>query len=92
MIVTTYVELLWGPTQGGVVLLDEIPSDLILGNIRLTAGVRGGSAGRRRALGEGLSVALEGGGVVRLVYSTIPLVRRIGAVGVHCLRHGVAAW
>lgn len=64
----TYVKLLGGLAQGGVVLLDKVPANLILGKIAVarcgTGGLGGGRGGRVR-VGGALVLLLVGKVTVR---------------------------
>ena len=74
----TYVNLLGTAAEGGVVLLDKVPTNLILGNVGGRV-VRLGRCGRGR---------VAGGGVARLLYRAIAVLRDESAVdsgfGSHC--------
>lgn len=65
----TYVDFFGAAAEGRVVLLHEVPADLVLGNV----GSRVVRLGRRRG-------RVAGGGVARLIYRAITILRDEGAV------------
>lgn len=73
----THVELLGCAAEGGVVLLDKVPTDLVLGDLRLRVG-GGRGWGGRGCCGCCLGVGLRG--VLLLVEV---LLGRVGAVDGH---------
>jgi hypothetical protein len=86
----TYVDLLGAAAESGVVLLDKVPTNLILGNVGGRV-VRLGRCGRVRG-------RVGGSGVTTLLYRAIAVLRDEGAVdsgfGSHCEepRSGQERW